>query len=341
MTAATTTTTTATAATFTTGLSAIRSAGAGATAAGLTQTTNLSFSLDGCWTALITPFRDGAIDEPALRRLVESQIAGGVRGLVPCGTTGEAATMTADETDRVIAVVAEAANGRAPVLAGVGGNDTRTTIERARRAPALGADGLLVVTPYYNRPTQAGLAAHFLAVAEAADLPLVLYNVPGRTGVNLLPETTLRLAVHPRIVAIKEASGALDQASEIVAGAPAGFAVLSGDDSLTLPILSVGGRGVVSVVANVAPAAVSGLVADALTGDWPAARSTHLALFDLCRALFCETNPAPVKEAAALLGLGDPEVRLPLVRLSDPNRRRVAAALAMCPFTAGMAQAAD
>jgi 4-hydroxy-tetrahydrodipicolinate synthase len=297
--------------------------------------------LDGCWTALITPFRDGAIDEPALRRLVERQIAGGVRGLVPCGTTGEAATLSPREAERVVAAVAEAAAGRAPVVAGVGGNDTRTTVERARRARALGADGVLVVTPYYNRPTQEGLAAHFMAVADGADLPVVLYNVPGRTGVNLLPETTLRLADHPRIVGIKEASGSIDQASEIVARAPAGFAVLSGDDASTLPILSVGGRGVVSVAANVAPAAVAGLVDAALAGAWDAARRAHLALFDLCRALFCETNPAPVKEAAALLGLCEPEVRLPLVRLAEANRRRVAAALAACPFTAESAQAAD
>lgn len=310
-------------------------------AMGAARTAAGPFPLDGCWTALITPFRGDAIDEPALRRLVEAQIAGGVRGLVPCGTTGETVTMTAVETERVIAIVAETAAGRVPIVAGVGGNDTRTTIERGRRAAGLGADGLLVVTPYYNKPTQEGLVAHFTAVAEGTDLPIVLYNVPGRTGVNMLPEATLRLASHPRIVAIKEASGSLDQASEIVAGAPAGFAVLSGDDSLTLPIVSVGGRGVVSVVSNIVPAAVSGLVEAALAGDWDAARSAHLALYPLCRAMFCETNPVPVKEAAALLGLCAPDVRLPLVRLSEPNRRRVAAALAECPFTAPAAMAAD
>jgi 4-hydroxy-tetrahydrodipicolinate synthase len=300
-----------------------------------------AFPLDGCWTALITPFRDDAIDEPALRRLVETQIAGGVRGLVPCGTTGETVTMTTTEAERVIAVVVETAAGRVPVMAGVGGNDTRTTIGRARRAASLGADALLVVTPYYNKPTQDGLVAHFTAVADASDLPIVLYNVPGRTGVNMLPEATLRLAHHPRIVAIKEASGSLDQASEIVAGAPEGFAVLSGDDSLTLPIVSVGGRGVVSVVSNVAPAAVAGLVDAALAGDGDAARAAHLALYPLCRAMFCETNPVPVKEAAALLGLCAPDVRLPLGRLSEPNPRRVAAALADCPYTAPLAMAAD
>ncbi len=297
--------------------------------------------LDGCWTALVTPFRAGAIDEPAMRRLVESQVAGGVRGLVPCGTTGETVTMTTAEAERVIAIVVEAAAGRVPVMAGVGGNDTRTTIERARRAGALGADAVLVVTPYYNKPTQAGLVAHFTAGADGSDLPLVLYNVPGRTGVNLLPEATLRLAAHPRIVGIKEASGSLDQASEIVAGAPDGFAVLSGDDSLTLPIVSVGGRGVVSVVSNIAPGAVAGLVGAALAGDWEAARTAHLALFPLYRAMFCETNPAPVKDAAALLGLCAPEVRLPLVRLSEVNRRQVADALAGCSYTAPLAMAAD
>ncbi len=297
--------------------------------------------LAGCWTALVTPFREGAIDEPALRRLVESQIAGGVAGLVPCGTTGETVTMTADEIDRTIALVVETAAGRVPVMAGVGGNDTRTTIERARRAATLGADALLVVTPYYNKPTQAGLVAHFTAVADASELPVVLYNVPGRTGVNMLPNATLRLAAHPRIVAIKEASGSLDQASEIVAGAPDGFSVLSGDDSLTLPIVSVGGRGVVSVVSNIAPAAVSGLVAAALAGDWDAARADHLALYPLCRAMFCETNPVPVKEAASILGLCAPEVRLPLVPLAETSRRLVAAAVAECPFTAPLAMAAD
>ena len=285
-------------------------------------------NLHGCFTALITPFRAGEIDEPALRALVDRQIAGDVDGLVPCGTTGEAPALTAREWEQVVAIAVETAAGRVPILAGTGSNSTAASIERTRRARELGADGALVVTPYYNRPTQEGLYGHFAAIADAVDLPLVLYNVPGRTGVNLLPETVLRLADIPAIVGIKEASGSLDQASQIVNDAPAGFVVLSGDDSLTLPIASVGGRGVISVVSNIAPEAVSALTAAYLAGDFASARAMHLALFDLCRAMFVETNPVPVKAAAALLGLCTPEVRLPLARLSDSGWLRVERALA-------------
>lgn len=289
--------------------------------------TGSSTTFSGCYTALITPFRDGEIDEPALRALVERQLAGGVAGLVPCGTTGEAPALTGGEWDRVVSLVVETATGRVPVLAGTGSYSTAATIERTRRARSLGADGALVVTPYYNRPTQEGLYRHFAAIAEAVDLPLVLYNVPGRTGVNLLPETTLRLAQISGIAGIKEASGVLDQASQIVHEAPAGFAVLSGDDSLTLPIMAVGGTGIISVVANIAPAAVSTLTSAFLAGDFTTARAMHLALFDLCRAMFVETNPVPVKAAAALLGFCTPEVRLPLAPLSETAQRRVASAL--------------
>jgi 4-hydroxy-tetrahydrodipicolinate synthase len=284
-------------------------------------------ALSGCYTALITPFRDGRIDEPALRALVERQIAGGVSGLVPCGTTGEAPALTTAEWERVVATVIEIARGRVPVIAGSGTNGTATSIERTRRAQALGADGALVVTPYYNRPTQEGLYQHFAAIAEATDLPLVLYNVPGRTGVNLLPETVVRLAGLPGIAAIKEASGSLDQASQIVHETSVGFPVLSGDDSLTLPIMGVGGSGVISVVSNIAPEAVSSLTAACLAGDFATARALHLALFDLCRAMFVETNPVPVKAAAALLGYCTPEVRLPLSGLTEAGQRRVERAL--------------
>ena len=294
--------------------------------------TTIADRLAGSFTALITPFRHGAVDEAALRQLVEFQIAAGTGGLVPCGTTGEAATMTEAEQERVIAAVVEQAAGRVPVVAGTGTNGTAATIERTARARALGADAALVVTPYYNKPTQEGLYAHFAAVAEAVDLPLVLYNVPGRTGVNLLPETVVRLAALPGIVAVKEASGSLDQASQTVRDAPAGFAVLSGDDSLTLPIMGVGGRGVISVVANIVPAAVARLTAACLAGDLRTAREIHLDLFDLCRAMFVETNPVPVKTAAGLLGLCSPDVRLPLAPLGEASRRRVEAALAACPF---------
>src|SRR5215212_3872491 len=225
-----------------------------------TMSSTISRSLSGCYTALITPFRDGLIDERALQALVQRQMAGGVSGLVPCGTTGEA-----------------------PVLAGTGSNNTAAVIERTRRARTLGADGALVVTPYYNRPTQDGLYRHFASIAEAVDLPLVLYNVPGRTGVNLLPETVVRLADIPGIVGIKEASGSLDQASQIMREANRDFVVLSGDDSLTLPMMGVGAMGVISVVSNIAPKAVSALTSACLAGDFGSGRSLHLALFDLCR----------------------------------------------------------
>lgn len=295
-------------------------------------TTTIADRLTGSFTALITPFRHGAVDTTALRALVEFQIAGGTAGLVPCGTTGEAATMTETEQERVIATVVEQTAGRVPVVAGTGTNGTATTIERTARARALGADAALIVTPYYNKPTQDGLYAHFAAITETIDLPLVLYNVPGRTGVNLLPETAVRLAQLPGIVAIKEASGSLDQSTQIVRETPSEFVVLSGDDSLTLPIMGVGGRGVISVVANIVPAAVARLTAACLAGDFRAARDSHLALFDLCRAMFVETNPVPVKTAAARLGLCSPEVRLPLAPLSESGRRRLDAALADCRF---------
>lgn len=290
-------------------------------------------NLHGCLTALITPFRDGQIDEPALRALVDRQIAGDVDGLVPCGTTGEAPALSAREWEQVVAVAVETAAGRVPILAGTGSNSTAASIERTRRARELGADGALVVTPYYNRPTQEGLYRHFATIAEAVDLPLVLYNVPGRTGVNLLPETVVRLADIPAIVGVKEASGSLDQASQIVNEAPAGFVVLSGDDSLTLPIASVGGRGIISVVSNIAPEAVSALTATCLAGDFAAARAMHLAMFDLCRTMFVETNPVPVKAAAAMLGFCTPEVRLPLAPLSETGRLRVERALVVWQAT--------
>lgn len=284
-------------------------------------------ALAGCYTALITPFRDGQVDEPAIRALVERQIAGGVSGLVPCGTTGEAPALTSTEWDRVVSTVIETARGRVPVIAGTGSNGTATTIERTARARELGADAALIVTPYYNKPTQEGLYQHFAAIETAVDLPIVLYNVPGRTSVNLLPETAIRLAALPGIVAIKEASGSLDQSSQIVLDGPRDFAVLSGDDSLTLPIMGVGGTGIISVVSNIVPEAVAALTTACLAGDYATGRAIHLALFDLCRAMFVETNPVPVKAAAALLGYCTPDVRLPLAPLSEAARRRVENAL--------------
>lgn len=290
-------------------------------------TTITAPNFQGTFTALITPFRDGEIDEPALRNLVEFQIAGGVAGLVPCGTTGEAVTMTDAERERVIAIVIEQAAGRVPVVAGTGGNDTRRSIEATRSAHAAGADAALVVVPYYNKPTQAGMIAHYTAIAEATDLPLILYNVPGRTGVNMTAETVLRLAEFPTVVSIKEASGSLDQVSEIIGGAPGGFAVLSGDDSLTLPMMSIGAAGVISVVSNIVPAAVSQLTNAALLGDFARARSLHHELFDLMRSMFIENNPTAVKTAASMLGLCSGELRLPLTELGSASRRRLLEAI--------------
>lgn len=287
----------------------------------------------GTYTALLTPFRNGEIDEPALRGLVDFQIRNGITGIVPCGTTGESATMSDEEHDRVVDIVIAQVAGRVPVIAGTGSNDTRSAIAHTRHAAAAGATAALVVVPYYNKPTQQGMYLHFAAIAEATDLPIILYNVPGRTGVNMLPETVLRLAELPTIVGIKEASGSLDQVSEIVTAAPSDFSVLSGDDSLSLPIISVGGRGVISVASNIVPAAVCGLTDAALRGDFGTARAFHHKLFDLCRAMFLENNPTAVKTAAAMLGLCGGEIRLPLTQLTETNRQRLAEALQTWGFT--------
>jgi len=295
----------------------------------------------GAFTALITPFRNGAIDERALRGLVDFQIEQGIDGVVPCGTTGESVTLSAAEYDRVIEIVIEQAAGRVPVIAGTGSNDTRSTIERTRHAKLAGASGALVVVPYYNKPTQEGMFRHFSLIAESTDMPIVLYNVPGRTGVNMLPETTLRLAQLPNVMAIKEASGNLDQVSEIVLGAPDGFAVLSGDDSLTVPIISIGGSGVISVTSNVAPRAVAEMTTAALVGDFWSARTMHQGLFDLSRAMFLDNNPTAVKTAAEMLGLCASEVRPPLTEMSQANRIRLAQALAGFGFDLTAATAAD
>jgi len=309
------------------------------------STITTPLALDGTWTALITPFRDGQIDTPALRTLVEMQIRAAVRGLVACGSTGETPTLSAGEYERVLAIVIEGAAGRIPVIAGTGTNDTATTLDRTRSAQRAGAAAALVVMPYYNRPTQEGLVQHIRHVAERCDLPLVLYNVPGRTGSDLLPPTVARLAALETVIGIKEASGNVDRASEIIRRAapvdPA-FAVLSGDDSLTLPIMSVGGRGVISVVSNIVPRAMRDLTAAALAGDYARARALHHELLDLCGAMFVETNPVPVKAAAELLGLSTAEVRLPLTNLLPESRQHVLAALLACPHTADrLASAAE
>lgn len=280
---------------------------------------SLAGHLRGTWTALITPFTNGALDLLTFRSMIEHQIANGVSGLLVCGSTGETPTLTDDEFRQVIDTAVTAVARRLPVIVGTGTNATTTTIERTRIAYDLGADGALVVAPPYNKPSQAGIIAHMEAVASAVPLPIVLYNVPGRTATDMHAETIIRLARVPGIVGVKEASGDIDRASYIARHAGPDFALFSGDDSLTLPIISVGGCGVVSVASNVVPATVSQLTAAALRGDMREAQALHLSLVDLNRALFVETNPIPVKAAASLLGFGTGEVRLPLIPAASPT----------------------
>jgi 4-hydroxy-tetrahydrodipicolinate synthase len=284
--------------------------------------------LAGCGTALLTPFdANGAIDEPALRRFVEWQITEGIDFLVPCGTTGEAATMTTAEHRRVVQITAEQAAGRVPVVAGAGSNDTRRAIAQSREMEAAGATHLLHVVPMYNKPPQRGMAAHFRAIAGEARLPIILYNVPGRTGVNMDATTALELAEVPGIAGIKEASGDLAQITEILRARPAHFSVLSGDDALTLAVVAAGGDGVISVTSNATPRRMAALVRAARSGDLPAARSVHIALTPWMRAAFLESNPLPAKAAAHLLGLMGPTHRLPLVPLMERHLPAVRAAL--------------
>jgi len=286
-------------------------------------------ALRGCGTALVTPFTaGGAVDLIALRALVQWQVAEGIDFLVPCGSTGEAQTLDDAERERVVAATLEAADGRVPVMAGATSNDTAKAVAEARRMSALGVQFLLSATPYYNKPTQEGLYRHFLAVADAAAVPVCLYNVPGRTAVNMIPDTTLRLAEHENVVAVKEASGSLAQIMRILAARPEGFAVLSGDDDLTLGVLAAGGDGLVSVTSNEAPRLMRDLVAAGLAGDVAACRALHYRLLPLMDANFLETNPAPVKAGLHLLGLVENVLRLPLVHVTDATRERLAAALA-------------
>jgi 4-hydroxy-tetrahydrodipicolinate synthase len=279
----------------------------------------------GCGTALVTPFTtDGAIDEPAIRRLARRQIDAGMHFLVPCGTTGESPTLSREEKRRVVELVVAEAAGKVPVLAGAGGYDTHEVIESVQEMAAAGAQGILSVTPYYNKPTQEGLYRHFRAIAEAApDLPMIPYNIQGRTAINIETETMARLAQIPNIVGVKEASGSLDQMTAVILACGPDFSVLSGDDSLTLPLMAVGGRGVISVVANFLPREVAELTHAALDGDWKRARDLHWKLFPICRGVFIETNPIPVKEAMAMLGLIRPEWRLPMCPMSDGNREKL------------------
>jgi 4-hydroxy-tetrahydrodipicolinate synthase len=281
--------------------------------------------LSGSMVALVTPFRNGALDEEKVAELVEFHLARGTHGLVPAGTTGEAPSLSDDERVRLFKRVKQAARNRVPVIAGCGTNSTEKTIRSVRQAEECGANAALVVTPYYNRPTQEGLYRHYEAISRATKLPIVLYNVPGRTSVNLLPETVARLARLPRIVAIKEASGSLDQVTQIRSSCE--IAVISGDDSLTYPIMALGGTGVISVAANVVPREMAALCDAARAGEMKKARDLHLRLHPLFKALFLETSPIPVKTAMKHMGLIDGELRLPLCEMSPAAEEKLKAVL--------------
>ena len=274
---------------------------------------------------MITPFKsDGTIDEKALRRFVDFQIDGGVDMLLPCGTTGEGATLDEQETDRVIQIVIEQAKRRVPVIAGAGSNSTAKAVQITRRAKKAGADGVLSVGPYYNKPTQQGFYEHFKAIAEAENMPVIVYNVPGRTGSNIEAKTMLRLAEIPNIVAVKEASGNIGQIMEIIREAPRDFRVLCGDDAMALPVIAVGGDGIVSVVSNEAPSMMSEMIDAALDGHLEKAKELHYKLLPLMNINFIESNPIPVKAALAMMGLIEENYRLPLVRIGAANREKLA-----------------
>jgi 4-hydroxy-tetrahydrodipicolinate synthase len=278
----------------------------------------------GSFVALVTPFRNGKVDEAKLRELVEFQVTNGTDGIVPCGTTGESPTLSHDEHKRVVELVIEAARKRVKILAGTGSNSTAEAIDLTKHAEQAGADGALVVNPYYNKPTQEGLYRHFRAVAEAVAIPIVTYNIQGRTAVNVETATMARLARDVKNVrGVKEASGSLDQMSQVIAACGPGFSVLSGDDNITLPLMAIGGHGVISVIANLVPRETADLVHAALDGDMKRARELHYRLFPLARAAFLETNPIPIKEAMAMAGMLEPEFRLPMCRMGDANREKL------------------
>ncbi|MCM8796439.1 MAG: 4-hydroxy-tetrahydrodipicolinate synthase [Candidatus Omnitrophica bacterium] len=271
----------------------------------------------GSIVAIVTPFKNGKVDEKGLRELIEFQIKNGTSGIVPCGTTGESATLSFEEHDRVIEITVEQVKKRVPVIAGTGSNATEEAMMLTKHAEKAGADASLQVVPYYNRPTQKGLYEHFKSIADSVSIPIILYNIASRTGVNIEPETIARLADDCKnIVAVKEASGSLDQMSRIKQLCGAGFDLLSGDDSLTLPILSIGGTGVISVVANIVPKEVASLVAEFEKGNLKKAQELHYRLLPLIKAMFIETNPIPIKTAMGLLGMCEPALRLPLTTMS-------------------------
>jgi 4-hydroxy-tetrahydrodipicolinate synthase len=283
---------------------------------------------EGTFTALVTPFLDQHLDEAAFEQLIETQISAGITGIVPVGTTGESPTLDYDEHHRVIELAVQIAKGRCKVIAGTGSNCTKEAVELTAEAERLGADAALVVAPYYNKPTQSGLVAHYSAIAEATKLPIMLYSIPGRCGIEISVETVMTLAKqHSNIVALKEAGGSVERISQLRSVLPEAFQLLSGDDSLTLPFLSVGAVGVVSVASNVVPASVVELVKTALSGNYSSARAQHFHLYPLFKELFVESNPAPAKFALARLGLMKEDVRLPLAPLSEASRARVETAM--------------
>ncbi|OPL16761.1 MAG: 4-hydroxy-tetrahydrodipicolinate synthase [delta proteobacterium MLS_D] len=277
----------------------------------------------GSMTAIVTPFKNGAVDEESLRRLVEFQIENGTDGIIPCGTTGESATLSHDEHHRVVEIVIDAVGKRIPVIAGSGSNNTAEAIRLTKHAYEAGADGVLMLSPYYNRPTQEGIYRHFKAVAEEVPIPIIIYNVPSRTGSNVLPETLARLAVIDNIVGVKEATGDLKQISSVVNLCGNDFSVLSGDDFTLLPILAIGGRGVVSVASNVIPGDMAAMVDAFEAGDLAEARRLHYKMWPLMQALFYETNPIPLKAALALMGKIEYEYRLPMCPPSDENYEKL------------------
>jgi 4-hydroxy-tetrahydrodipicolinate synthase len=288
----------------------------------------MSQTFQGSFVAMVTPFRNGKVDEAKIRELVEFHVTNGTDGLIPCGTTGESPTLSHDEHHRVVELVIEAARGRIRVVAGTGSYSTSDAIEMTKHAERAGAAGALVVNPYYNKPTQEGLYRHFRAVAESVAIPVLVYNIQSRTAINVETDTMARLARDVKnIVGVKEASGSLDQMSQVIAACGPDFSVLSGDDNITLPLLAIGGSGVVSVIANIVPRETAELVHAALDGDWKRARDLHYRLFPLARAAFLETNPIPIKEAMAMAGMLEPELRLPMCRMSDANREKLRAIL--------------
>lgn len=282
--------------------------------------------IQGAITAIVTPMRDGKVDEESLVNLINFQIESGIHGLVPCGTTGESATLSFAEHKRVIELTVKTVAGRVPVIAGTGANNTLEAIELTESAKASGADAVLSVAPYYNKPSQEGLFRHFKAIAEAVDIPIVLYNVPGRTVVNMAPATVARLAALPNVIGIKEACGCLNQISEIIRICPKDFIVLSGDDFTSMPTVLIGGKGVISVVSNVMPKAMSQLMEAALSSDLVKAKEIHYKLFPLMGTMFCYPSPAPAKKAVHLLGkIASPEVRLPMTEMDEPSMNKLTA----------------